>query len=170
MPKISNLIENGLHATEKVLASPLFYIFSIWLGNMVAIAYNIIAVAFTLSYSDHLAESLIGLGYFLNWALVSILFVLMIEISSNIANKVKSLNNALMKMNIEDKSYLLCNNGRFQCAQQSRAELYHLLSDFQGLTGNGFFVLNRPCLSSIISSFLTYIIILVQFRITEMSK
>ena len=130
-------------------------------------AYNVIAILASISSSDWV-EIFLAMNYASTWFLIISEIVLVILVSSNINRKVKSLNEELMKMDIQDNSFLM-HDGKLKSANQARAHINLVLSDFQGFNGNGFFVLNRPFLSSLVSNFLTYIIILVQFRISEVS-
>ena len=43
------------------------------------------------------------------------------------------------------------------------------LAEFQGFHGNNYFVLGKPLLTSITANFITYLIILVQFKVSELS-
>ena len=44
------------------------------------------------------------------------------------------------------------------------------LEAFKGFDGSGFFTLNREFLSGVAANFLTYLIVLVQFKVGESSK
>ena len=57
-------------------------------------------------------------------------------------------------------------DGRFQSEAYSRGYLINKLSEFQGLDANGYVTLGKPLLTSIFASFITYLIILVQFEIS----
>ena len=43
------------------------------------------------------------------------------------------------------------------------------LNEFQGFHGDHYFVLGKPLLTSISANFITYLIILVQFKVSELS-
>ena len=44
------------------------------------------------------------------------------------------------------------------------------LEQFQGYHGNGYFTLDKSLLTSVVANFITYLIILIQFKITEISS
>ena len=50
---------------------------------------------------------------------------------------------------------------------QNKLAIAHLLDSFKGFDCNGFFSLGRPLLTSVTSNFVTYLIILIQFKIYE---
>ena len=57
-------------------------------------------------------------------------------------------------------------DGRFQSEAYARGYLIHKVAEFQGLDANGYVTLGKPLLTSIFASFITYLIILVQFKIS----
>ena len=57
-------------------------------------------------------------------------------------------------------------DGRFQSEAYARGYLINKLAEFQGLDANGYVTLGKPLLTSIFASFITYLIILVQFKIS----
>ena len=57
-------------------------------------------------------------------------------------------------------------DGRFQSEAYARGYLINKLSEFQGFDANGYVTLGKPLLTSIFASFITYLIILVQFKIS----
>ena len=52
-------------------------------------------------------------------------------------------------------------------AMDSRFRMMYILDSFKGLEANGFFTLGKPLMTSFIANFLTYIVILVQFKLSE---
>ena len=74
-------------------------------------------------------------------------------LSENVAKQVKCLKNKVMEEasdNTVDSNYI--------CS---------LLEEFQGFDGNGFFTLNHSLLTGMAGSFLTYMVILIQFKQSE---
>ena len=57
-------------------------------------------------------------------------------------------------------------DGRFQSEAYARGYLINKVAEFQGLDANGYVTLGKPLLTSIFASFITYLIILVQFEIS----
>ena len=44
------------------------------------------------------------------------------------------------------------------------------LKKFQGFHGNGYFILGKPLLTSVVANIITYLIILIQFKVSELSS
>ena len=91
------------------------------------------------------------------WWLPSIIFLVVNlryfnVLSCDLTKTVHQLKRAILRSGIdfEGKSYII---EELQC--------------FQGFDAHGFFTLNRPLLTSIISNFTTFIIILIQFKMSE---
>ena len=57
-------------------------------------------------------------------------------------------------------------DGRFQSEAYARGYFINKLAEFKGLDANGYVTLGKPLLTSIFASFITYLIILVQFKIS----
>ena len=57
-------------------------------------------------------------------------------------------------------------NGNFHLESYARQNLIDTLSEFQGFDACGFVTLGKPLLSSIFANFITYLIILIQFKIS----
>jgi hypothetical protein len=57
-------------------------------------------------------------------------------------------------------------NGNFHLESYARRNLIDTLSEFQGFDACGFATLGKPLLSSIFANFITYLIILIQFKIS----
>ena len=57
-------------------------------------------------------------------------------------------------------------NGNFHLESYARENLIETLSEFQGFDACGFATLGKPLLSSIFANFITYLIILIQFKIS----
>ena len=60
--------------------------------------------------------------------------------------------------------------GKFESASFVKAIIVEDLEEFQGFDGNGYFTLGKSFFSSIIANFLTYLIILIQTKLTLISS
>ena len=60
-------------------------------------------------------------------------------------------------------------DGKVTKMKQVRKRLVNGLDGFKGFHGNGYFTLGKELLTSIVANFVTYLIILVQFKVSEMS-
>ena len=56
---------------------------------------------------------------------------------------------------------------KFENKRGQANEICSLLEDFQGYNANGFFNVNHSLISGVTANFVTYLIILVQFRLSE---
>ena len=82
-----------------------------------------------------------------------IILVTICWLSENVAKQVKCLKNKVMEEtsdNTVDSNYI--------CS---------LLEEFQGFDGNGFFTLNHSLLTGMTGTFVTLLVILIQFRQNE---
>ena len=52
----------------------------------------------------------------------------------------------------------------------AKQKILYNLKRFQGFTGGGYFTLGKSLLSTLFSNFATYLVILIQFKLTESSK
>ena len=67
--------------------------------------------------------------------------------------------------------YLIKNvSGKVQSIQFTRDLMAHELGCFIGFDAGGFMILNKNLLSGITSNFITYLIVLVQFKTSEKSQ
>ena len=159
-------IKTGLNKSEQIFSAPLFYIISTTLVTLICLTYNAISITYSSNNAQDWSQALISIGYMLMCALTFDTLWFLNEISWRISVKIKQLHSTIMELNI-DKQALIHYNDQERPALQIRAQLAYCLEDFKGFSGNGFFLLGRPFLSSLTSSFLTYIIILIQFRLSE---
>ena len=61
-------------------------------------------------------------------------------------------------------------NGKFESTSFVKNIILDDLAEFQGFDGNGYFTLGKAFYSSIIANFLTYLIILIQTKLTLISS
>ena len=57
-------------------------------------------------------------------------------------------------------------DGRFHSEVYARGHLINKLAEFQGLDAYGYATLGKPLLTSVFANFITYLIILIQFKIS----
>ena len=57
-------------------------------------------------------------------------------------------------------------DGRFHSEAYVRGHLINKLAEFQGFDANGYATLGKPLLTSVFANFITYLIILIQFKIS----
>ena len=87
------------------------------------------------------------------------------QIKQNMAN----LQDTIANMPISEGAGLVEMYGNYHSEEYARTILVNKMSKFLGFDAGGFFTLGKPLLNSIFINFITYIIILIQFKITELS-
>ena len=89
-------------------------------------------------------------------------------------DSVDEIKDILLKSSISDEdTYVL--DGKFLRSMQSeikkqKKSIILGYEQFQGYHGNGYFTLDKSLLTSVVANFVTYLIILIQFKITEISS
>ena len=64
------------------------------------------------------------------------------------------------------KEMIVAWNDNYESLIIAKDEVIDNLEDFQGFDANGYFTLGKSFFSSIVSNFLTYLIILIQLKLT----
>ena len=85
--------------------------------------------------------------------------------SEEIKQSVSKLKNTLGDLEISDGIIQI--DGRFHSEAYARGHLINKLAEFQGLDANGYVTLGKPLLTSIFATYITYLIILIQFKMSE---
>ena len=68
-------------------------------------------------------------------------------------------------LELVDQYMLEINVSRLQCPKM--AKLQATMEKFQGFNALNYFTLNKSCLTSILANFMTYLIVLLQFKSSE---
>ena len=87
--------------------------------------------------------------------------------SEEIKQSVSKLKNTLGDLEISDGIIQI--DGRFHSEAYARGHLTNKLAEFQGLDANGYATLGKPLLTSVFATYITYLIILIQFKMSESS-
>ncbi len=87
-----------------------------------------------------------------------------------IADSVRqNVKNLLAEVTILNLNKIKTDPDRVEDMREIRNEVMFHFGQFEGYPALGFFTLNRPCLTTLTASFVTYLIILLQFRTGEES-
>ena len=155
-----NLLQKAKHFIEELnniaqhFAHFLFWIISINQVVVIFLGYITISV-FISEELKHWETICVFVGFVLfDLALIFGTFILC-HTSESLANKVQELKKVIL--NIE-----------FQTGQSNAVFLK--LDEFQGFIANGYFTLNHSLITSLTTNFLTFLVILVQFKQTESSN
>jgi hypothetical protein len=84
--------------------------------------------------------------------------------SEDIKQRLRRLKEDIRNISVRDDFVEI--NGNFHLESYARQNLIYTLSEFQGFDACGFVTLGKPLLSSIFANFITYLIILIQFKIS----
>ncbi len=97
------------------------------------------------------------------------------HISDSVKRSVEDLTQAIIPMDIT--TMIACNvcngldhgsgTGSGMSLKMTKKLVLHQLKTFRGFRAAGYFELNRPSLMALMSSYVTYLIILMQFRVNE---
>ena len=94
--------------------------------------------------------------------------------SQSIKDSADEIKDIILKSSIGDEdTYVL--DGKILRSMQSEIKMQKKrivkgLERFQGYHGNGYFTLGKSLLTSVVANLITYLIILIQFKITEISS
>ena len=89
--------------------------------------------------------------------------------SEHLCDQVKLLKNTLDEVYIEDHEFVFGEGGQLRDARFARNLMVNQFQDFRGFDGLGYFTLGKSLLTSITANILTYLIVLIQFKISENS-
>ena len=88
---------------------------------------------------------------------------------SKLQDKLLALRQALDVVNFHEKQMVQI-DGYWTNAKEGRNLLSKLFDEFQGFDGYGYFHLTKSLLTTTLANFVTYLIVLLQFRISEVSS
>ena len=86
-----------------------------------------------------------------------------------IKDDIHGIKTAILDLHINPDDILTLNGKTFRVKHWQK-RIASGLGEFQGFHGNNYFVLEKPLLTSITANFITYLIILVQFKVSELSE
>ena len=124
---------------------------------LIAIGYFTISVVFDAQQSMggmDLAKTYFHIGSSGCFIFETCLLFLLCHFSENVSHSVQKL-----KVNILEF--------QFKKGQQQGEVVYHLLNEFYGFEAYGFFTLNHSLLTGIVSNFVTYLVVIINFRVSE---
>ena len=115
-------------------------------------------MAFFLSQDKFsISTILLMIGYGFIGALFLFLIHAYCKTSQNVVDSVIELKNCLIQNQFD-----LGENG----TNQEMKRIIFELEQFHGFHGNGYFVLGKPLVTSIVATFVTYLIILIEFKVS----
>ena len=87
--------------------------------------------------------------------------------SQRVVDELEGLKQKIVDLTIDDPETMIALEDQMYSFSYARQKVLHDLGKFQGYTGGGYFTLGKSLLSTLISNFVTYLIILIQFKLSE---
>ena len=142
----SKLLKEGLEQTNIVFAFLLLWCMAITCLIFTFAAY--FAIAFLVDSNVTLNSPRVGMFC---CTFATILYVILVNfLSQEVAENLHSL-----------KFYI------YELKSDKKEQIIEKINSFQGFNACGFFTLGKPLLTSIIANFITYMIVLIQFKMAE---
>ena len=104
-----------------------------------------------------------GIGLVALWCIIYLLFI--VCLSQNIVDQVQELSYAIRSYS-SDESHVWLDGKKFEWRDFREIVLYSV-DNFQGFDGWGYFKINKALLATIAGHFMTYFIVLVDFKIND---
>ena len=172
-PKLTNAQFNTcrkLHSALLKSSSLLsFNVLVVLLVSLIALIVVVfMSFDFFMSHADFASAGviLVFLGYITYVLKFAYIVCIFNHDSEHLYNQVQSLKNALEEIYIEDHEFLFF-HGQLRDARFAKQLIINQLQDFKGFDGLGYFTLGKPLLTSITANILTYLIVLIQFKLSE---
>ena len=157
----------SLEMISKTISKIIFWLFTLVLVATIICTY--IMVAFFLTQEEFTLPVILNmLGY---GGVVSLYFKFAYGycvFTQDIKEIIHSIKRAILDLDINSDDILTL-NGKPVRAKHWQKRIASGFEEFQGFHGNNYFVLGKPLLSSITANFITYLTILVQFKVSELS-
>ena len=166
---------NSLEKLKQFLKtlSEISNLFSVFLfGIIVSTLFGVIfttyrSISFILGDYSHAKEmKLISISYFSIFISYLQIFWYFCHFSQTLATKVQELKIVLLNLNVSKLGILNLNESE---VNNEKMSICMQLDDFNGYNAEDFFTVNNSLISGMTSNFLTYLIILIQFKLTELS-
>ena len=164
---------NGLQMFTDAISSMIFWLFSFLLLLSIIEAY--LTISYLLSSVEFNSSTLllmIGFGFF------GVFFIYLTYsyciFSQSVKDSADAIKDIILKSGIgEEDTYVL--DGKILRPMQYGIKMQKKrirlgFEKFQGFHGNGYFTLGKSLLTSVVTNFITYLIILIQFKLTEPSS
>ena len=159
-----------IETVRKMLSSNIFYITIILSIEMLILLYifsfGIVINVESMTFLEKAFGKLFIISFFLCFFL---LYWYMNILSQRITEQVHGLADYLRHVNISNESEMIVFKGHDVPLSTVKTCLLKKFDDFQGFDGKGYFTLGKSLLKNLLAFCVTYLVILVQFRMTERS-
>ena len=142
------------------ISFPLFESFSFSLIQVIAVAYRSLSFFIGEQESSNFNMNIQAMGYLILGLAMTYSFVFFSFYGEKIGDQVKDLKNSMYEKFIVDPGK------SEEVVKLKKLVIYHL-NHWENFDGWGFFTLGKSFLTGVLANFTTYIIILIQFNLTE---
>ena len=144
-----------------------FTVMLIWLGNLILISYRILSTFIT--FEDGFEYDWIFVLAYVFMSLQHAWFVLTMNLGSHMMKEnVQDLSNVIRQTNFAEG--MVPWNGSFESVSFVKKIVVEELQEFEGFDCDGYFTLGKAFISNVVTNFLTYLIILIQTKLTLISS
>ena len=160
-------LHNGLQMFTETISPSIFWLFV--MNLIMAVVEVYLLVAFFISQDEFgLSIILLMIGYGSFGGLFIFLAERYCNFSQIIKDSIDGIKNDILDLDINEDQVCII-DGNVRKLKHVKKRIVSGLDGFQGFHGNGYFTLGKELLTSIVANFVTYLIILVQFKVSEMS-
>ena len=146
-------------------------IFWLFVMNLIMAVVGVyLLVAFFISQDEFgLSIILLMIGYGSFGGLFIFLAERYCNFSQIIKDSIDGIKNDILDLDINEDQVCII-DGNVRKLKHVKKRIVSGLDGFQGFHGNGYFTLGKELLTSIVANFVTYLIILVQFKVSDVSS
>ena len=159
--KFASKINKSVRMTSSFFSVQCFTFIAMALIYMISNAYLLLDYALSSKTSEYW---FVQATFFLGSLCPALVLWILNKQSEDIKQDLGKLKEDIRNISVIDDFVEI--NGNFHLESYARQNLIDTLSEFQGFDACGFVTLGKPLLSSIFANFITYLIILIQFKIS----
>ena len=159
--KFASKINKSVRMTSSFFSVQCFTFIAMALILMISNAYLLLDYALSSKTSEYWC---VQATFFFGSLCSALVLWILNKQSEDIKQDLEKLKEDIRNISVIDDFVEI--NGNFHLESYARQNLIDTLSEFQGFDACGFVTLGKPLLSSIFANFITYLIILIQFKIS----
>ena len=160
-------LQHGITLTAKLMSGHIFYLLYLTLASLILVVYGTTSFFFSQIEMTWPIKMLFA-GY-IALGIKNVFVVRFINLTSQkLQDELSDLRRALEDTYFSDKQ-LVEIDGNCRSPKELRDLLTKRFEEFKGFDGYGYFHLGKSLLTCCQANFVTYLIVLIQFRISEIS-
>jgi hypothetical protein len=149
----------GINKAKDLFSSQLFYICFFTLVGVIVTVFRVFSF-FMGGYEMSYLQITLTVGYACFGSNLGIVLYLIICMSHRLIDTTERLEDKVRDMGIQ-------NRGQMVIDYWQQSQVIEKLKKFKGFSALDYFILEKPLLTSIYTNFITYLIVLIQFRVSE---